>query len=70
MDDPDTEADIDPRPLAFVAPSVIATVPVNEVAVWAMRHVMVPGPDESAAEPVHVPVRSGAEGEGEGGAGV
>jgi hypothetical protein len=47
----------DPRPVKPVLVSVIVTVPENDVPVWVTCHAIAPGPDESDAGPLHVPVR-------------
>src|SRR5687768_9050193 len=58
---PDTE----PRPPRLVLPSAIVTVPENDMSDWVICHDIWPGPDESDAEPLHVPVSvPGAEAEG------
>ena len=64
IDDPDRVPETDPRPLMPVAVSVIVTVPENDVSVWISCHDIAPPPDESVAEPVHVPLTDveGAEG--------
>ena len=54
--EPDSVPDTDPRPLMPVAVSVIVTVPENDVSVWISCHDIAPPPDESVAEPVHVPL--------------
>jgi hypothetical protein len=46
----------DPRPLMPVAVSVIVTVPENDVSACVSCHDIGPLPDESVAEPVHVPL--------------
>ncbi len=51
----ETVPESDPRPFRFVVASVAVTVPVSVVPVCEMTHVMEPGPEESDAEPVHVP---------------
>lgn len=56
--EPDTVPDIEPRALTLVVPSVMVSVPETDVDVWVMRHVIWPGPDESEAEPLQVPVKS------------
>src|SRR5262245_5763581 len=55
-DDPDIVPDIDPRPLSFVAVSVIVIDPVNEPPDCVSCHVIWPGPDESDAFPTQAPV--------------
>jgi hypothetical protein len=46
----------DPRPVTFVAESLIVRLPEKEVPDCVICQVIVPGPDESDAEPVHVPL--------------
>jgi hypothetical protein len=56
IDEPDTVPDTVPRPVTPVLVSVIVTVPENEVLVCVSCQDIWPGPDESDAEPLHVPV--------------
>ena len=56
IDEPDIVPDIVPRPFTRVLVSVIVTVPENEVLVCVSCQDIWPGPDESDAEPLHVPV--------------
>ena len=64
--EPDTVPDIDPRALTLVVLSVMVSVPDKDVDVWVIRHVIWPGPVESEAGPLHVPVKSTAAGLGAG----
>jgi len=64
--EPDTVPDTDPRPLTPVAVSVIVTVPENDESTWVSCHDIAPPPDESVAEPVHVPLTLVGVGCGEG----
>jgi hypothetical protein len=61
-DDPATVPEIVPRPVTFVDVSVIVIVPDTEVPDCVTCHVICPGPDESLAEPVHVPVSEEVDG--------
>ena len=54
-DDPETDPDTVPRPVTFVLLSVIVNDPENDAPDCVICHVMVPGPEESVALPVHVP---------------
>lgn len=56
-DDPETVPDIVPRPVTFVDVSVMVIVPDTDVPDCVICHVICPGPDESLADPDHVPVR-------------
>ena len=56
IDELDRVPETDPRPLMPVAVSVIVTVPENDEADCVSCHVIGPPPDESVAEPVHVPL--------------
>jgi hypothetical protein len=49
--------EIVPCATLFPVVSVTAAVPDTAVPLWVNCHVMRPGPDESLALPVHVPVR-------------
>lgn len=62
--EPDRVPETDPRPLMPVAVSVMVTVPENDVAAWVSCHDIAPPPDESVAEPVHVPLTDVAGSEG------
>ena len=68
--EPDRVPDTDPRPRMPVAVSVIVTVPENDVSTWVSCHDIAPPPDESVAEPVHVPLTDEAGVEGCVGVGV
>lgn len=57
IDEPDTVPETDPRPVIPVAVSVIVTVPANDVSACVSCQDIGPPPDESVAEPVHVPLR-------------
>ena len=70
IDEPDRVPETDPRPLMPVAVSVIVTVPENDVSAWVICHDIAPPPDESVAEPVHVPLTDAAGAEGCVGMGV
>lgn len=62
-DDPDTVPDTVPRPDAPVLLSVIVNDPENDEPDCVICHVIVPGPEESVAVPVHVPLTlAGADG--------
>jgi hypothetical protein len=56
IEEPDRVPETDPRPLMPVAVSVIVTVPENDESAWVSCHDIAPAPDESVAEPVHVPL--------------
>ena len=59
MDAPDTVPDAVPRPVTVVFVVVLrvsVNVPENDEPDCVICHVIWPGPDESDAEPVHVPV--------------
>ena len=56
MDVPDTVPDTVPRPAAFVPESFIVNTPENELPDCVSCHVIVPGPDESEADPLQVPL--------------
>jgi hypothetical protein len=64
-DDPEMVPETVPRPVTVVAVSVIVIVPDTDVPDCVTCHVIWPGPDESLADPDHVPV-SDAEGDGGG----
>ena len=55
-DDPETVPEIVPRPVTFVDVSVMVIVPDTDVPDCVICHVICPGPDESLADPDHVPV--------------
>jgi hypothetical protein len=55
-DDPETVPEIVPRPVTFVDVSVMDIVPDTDVPDCVICHVICPGPDESLADPDHVPV--------------
>jgi hypothetical protein len=57
IDEPEAVPETEPRPVIPVAVSTIVTPPENDVPVWPSCHDIPPGPDESDAEPVHVPSR-------------
>jgi hypothetical protein len=59
----------DPRPVLLVAVSVIVNVPDTDEPVCVTLHVMDPGPVESDAAPLQVPVRFNSAGWGLGVAG-
>ena len=61
-DDPDTVPEIVPLPVTFVDVSVMDIVPDTDVPDCVTCHVIWPGPDESLAEPVHVPVSDEVDG--------
>jgi hypothetical protein len=54
-EDPETVPDTVPRPVTFVLLSTIVNDPENDEPDWVICHVMVPGPEESVALPLHVP---------------
>ena len=56
-DDPETVPITDPRPVTFVAVSVMVSVPLTDAPDCVICHVICPGPDESDAVPLQVPVR-------------
>jgi len=58
IDDPETVPVIDPCPLTPVSVSRMVSVPENALLVCVRRHVIWPGPDESAAGPCQVPLTS------------
>jgi hypothetical protein len=53
-----------PLPDTLVDVSVIVIVPEKDVPDWVTCHVIWPGPEESEADPVHVPVTLVVEGPG------
>ena len=67
-----TVPDTDPLPPTPVLVSVIVTVPENDASVCVICHDIRPGPDESDAVPLHVPLTfaAGAAGVGVGEGGV
>jgi hypothetical protein len=58
IEEPVTVPDTEPRPPAPVLPSDIVKEPENDVPCWVSCHVICPGPHESFAQPLHVPVTS------------
>jgi hypothetical protein len=54
-DVPDMVPETDPRPVTFVVRSVIVSDPENDESDCVSCQVMVPGPVESLALPLHVP---------------
>ena len=56
-DAPEIVPETDPRPVRPVVVSVIDTVPENDVSVWVICHAIAPGPVESDAGPLHVPLK-------------
>ena len=62
-DVPETVPETVPRPETFVLVSVIVNDPENDEPDWVICHVIVPGPEESVALPLHVPlILAGADG--------